>query len=107
VNATGVYLFFEPEYFQVQQLDTTMSFCQFYPEKKYDNNLGQVSVACGSPHPGISGEDTLMVIELIPIKLGDSTIRMGKTSQILASDGYGSNILNEYPWVPISILNTL
>ncbi len=70
VNAVGVYLSFDPARLQLLQLDSQQSFCQFYPEKKFDNQLGLISLACGSPHPGVTGKNTLLVLEFIPTKLG-------------------------------------
>jgi hypothetical protein len=106
VNAAGIYLSFDPHMLQVLQQDTRSSFCQFYPEKKYDNRTGTVSLACGSPHPGFSGSNTLMILEFMPLKVGASVIRTSQQSQILKSDGKGTNILSAYPMVEIKAGNT-
>jgi hypothetical protein len=107
VNATGIYLKFDPQKLQLLQLDTKPSFCQFYPEKKYDNQLGTVSLACGSPHPGINGTGTLMIMQFIPLEIGDTFIRTSEKSQILQSDGKGTNILTNYPAAKITVVNRL
>jgi hypothetical protein len=103
VNAVGYYVHFDPNALQVLSLDTKSSFCQFYPEKKYDNINGSISLACGSPHPGFRGENTIMVIEFLPKTVGLTTIRVDPKSQILMSDGKGSNILTEYPATDVRI----
>lgn len=107
VNAVGMYLRFNPDYLQLTSLDTAASFCQFYPEKKYDNQLGTISLSCGSPHPGFKGETTIMSLTFTPKQPGTTLIYTDSTSQILASDGRGTNILTEYPQIPVTIFNDL
>lgn len=94
-NAVGFYLKFDPTQVQILNVDTTESFCQFYPEKKHDNNLGRLSLACGSPHPGVSGKNTLLTLELIASAVGRINILLDSQSKILLSDGKGTNILTE------------
>lgn len=108
VNAVGVYLRFDATSLQLLSMDTTQSFCQLYPEKRYDQSLGTISLACGSPHPGFNGSNTLMKLEFLPTKLGISTITSEIKSQLIKSDGKGnSNLLNGYPHLEIGIQNTL
>jgi hypothetical protein len=107
VNAVGIYLKYDPNFLQLTNMDTTQSFCQFYPEKKFDNNLGTISLACGSPHPGISGKDTLLELEFIPRRIGSTRIWTDPNSQILVSDGKGTNILNVPVSTEITVMNTL
>lgn len=103
VNAAGIYLRFDPKKLQLLDIDTKQSFCQFYPEKKFDNNLGTVSLACGSPHPGLQGTSTMLQLKFLPILVGSTTIRITEKSQMLASDGKGTNILSKYPQVTVNI----
>jgi len=103
VNATGLYLNFDPRHLQVLSLDTRSSYCQFYPEKKHDNNLGTITLACGSPHPGVNGKNTLLTIEFMPLIVGTTTLRVSDKSQMLLSDGKGTNILTTYPQIPIAV----
>lgn len=108
VNAVGVYLRFDATSLQLLSMDTTQSFCQLYPEKRYDQSLGTISLACGSPHPGFNGSNTLMKLEFLPTKLGISTITSEIKSQLIKSDGKGnSNLLKGYPHLEIGIQNTL
>jgi hypothetical protein len=106
VNAVGAYLLFDPTKLQVMQMDTKPSFCQFYPEKKFDNQLGTISLACGTPHPGVNGRSVLMNIQFIPHSLGQTTIYLDPRSQILASDGKGTNILTTFPQKVINVINS-
>ncbi len=107
VNVVGVYLKYDPQKLELLDLDTTQSFCQFYPEKKFDPNLGTISIACGSPHPGVSGKNTIIDLEFISKNVGVTNIITDPRSKILLSNGKGTNILSEYPTTPISILSTL
>lgn len=107
VNAVGIYLLFDPDKLQLLNLDTTQSFCQFYPVKKFDNQLGTISLACGSPHPGMSGKNTVMSLEFIPKALSSSLLITDPKSQILLNDGKGTNILVDLPQIPINVLQSL
>jgi hypothetical protein len=106
VNAAGVNLHFNPSMLQLLSHDTRSSFCQFYPEKKHDNRTGTITLACGSPHPGFTGSNTLMTLEFLPIKVGVSTLSTNINSQILASDGKGTNILTSFPQIDLKVGNT-
>lgn len=107
VNVVGVYLRFDPAYLQLTDMDTSASFCQLYPEKKYDNNLGTISLSCGAPHPGFKGQTTVMTLTFVPLQPGTTTIYTEERSQILASDGKGTNLLEAYPTTTITIFNQL
>jgi hypothetical protein len=107
VNAAGVYLIFEASKLRVLNIDTADSFCQFYPEKRFDNNLGMVSLACGSPHPGFSGKNNLVTLELMPLVLGKTQVSIDPKSQLLLSNGKGTNILTDFPKISLIILNSL
>jgi len=106
-NAVGVYLHFDPQRLQLLNIDTTQSFCQFYPEKKFDNDLGIVSLACGSPHPGVTGKNTVMTLEFLPTAVGATSITTDPKSKILLSDGKGTNILYNPPVINLNILQNL
>lgn len=97
VNAAGLYLRFDPEKIQITEISTLSSFCQFYPEKKFDNRMGIVSLACGAPHPGFNGKGELIELKINPIAIGTSTIRVTSSSKLLVSDGKGTNILDSFP----------
>jgi len=107
VNAVGFYLRYEPQHLELIDFDTSGSFCQFYPEKKFDNSVGIMSLACGSPHPGFSGKSTLITLTFMPKVVANSIISVDPKSQILLSDGKGTNILETFPQERISILNSL
>jgi len=107
VNATGVYIRFDPERLLVNDINTLNSFCQFYPEKKFDNQMGIVSLACGAPHPGIKGKNQLIEINITPLIGGSTTLRVTKDSKLLLSDGKGTNILDDYPLWEVQVATGL
>lgn len=107
VNAVGLYLRYEPAHLELISFDTSSSFCQFYPEKKFDNSVGIMSLACGSPHPGFSGESKLLTLTFMPKIVTNTLLSVDPKSQILLSDGKGTDILEEFPQERLSILNSL
>jgi len=108
INAVGFYLRFNPTNLQLLNLDTTQSFCQFYPEKKFDNVSGTVTLVCGAPHPGTSEKSIIMELEFMPLTVGTHNLLIDPKSQILLSDGKGTNILDGQDiHYQISVLNNL
>lgn len=107
VNAVGVYINFDPRYLRITQMNSIESFCQFYPEKKFDNNLGTINLACGSPHPGFKGASTILEIEFMPLLAGTTTLRMSENSRMLVSDGKGTNILKTLPAKTLTIVSSI
>lgn len=97
VNAVGTYLEFDKQRLEILEMDTKNSFCQFYPENKFDNQTGLISVACGAPNPGFSGQSTIINLKMLPLTTGNARITVLPKSQILLHDGKGTNILQEYP----------
>jgi hypothetical protein len=103
VNAAGLYLHFDPQKLQITDMSTINSFCQFYPEKKFDNHQGISSLACGSPHPGTKGTNQLVEFTFTPLSVGKTIIRSSSKSKLLLSDGKGTDILNDYPLWEVQI----
>jgi hypothetical protein len=102
LNSVGIYMRFDPQKLRVNEMDTLKSFCQFYPEKKFDNQLGYISLACGAPHPGVRGEIELMTLTFFPLLEGNSQILVDGKSALLRSDGKGTNVLTDYPSLEVS-----
>lgn len=107
VNAVGLYLHYNPEHLQLIDFDTSESFCQFYPEKKFDNTLGTLSLSCGSPHPGFSGQNKVIKLTFMPRLVTTTVLSTDPKSRILLSNGKGTNILTEHPQHDIRVLNNL
>ena len=107
VNAIGLSINYENEKLRVVSIDTTQSFCQFYPEKKFNDNVGKINLSCGSPEPGFTGQNDVLIIEFKPVKIGDTPIIIDPLSKILLSDGKGTNVLREFPKAQVKIINSL
>lgn len=107
VNAVGFFMKFSPTHLFLLDMETSQSFCQFYPERKFDNSTGSITLSCGSPHPGFSGTSTLLKLTFMPKVVSNTVLIVDPNSKILMSDGKGTNILEEFPQAQISILNTL
>lgn len=107
VNAIGININYESKNLRVVSIDTTQSFCQFYPEKKYNDSAGKINLSCGSPEPGFTGQNDVLIIEFKPIKIGDTPIVIDPLSKILLSDGKGTNVLKEFPQAQVKIINSL
>jgi len=103
INAVGFYMRYDPQKVRVSEIDTLRSFCQFYPEKKFDNQLGSLSLACGAPHPGVKGKFEIATITFIPTTIGSSSLLIDSRSSLLVSDGKGTNVLQDYPTWEISV----
>lgn len=107
INAVGLTVNYESEKLKVLGLDTTQSFCQFYPEKKFSDNLGKINLSCGSPSPGFSGTNTVIIIDVMPIKMGTTELVIDQSSKILKSNGTGTNLLSTFPRKELVIINSL
>lgn len=107
INAIGLTINYESEKIKVLSLDTTQSFCQFYPEKKFNDNVGKITLSCGSPSPGFSGQNTVVVVEVMPVRVGSTNISVDQVSKILRSDGKGTNLISIFPKQTINIINGL
>lgn len=103
VNAVGTYLEFDNSRLEILEMDTSQSFCQFYPENKFNNDKGTVSIACGAPSPGYKGESTIVKLRMLARSIGNASITVLPKSQILLNDGKGTNILQEFPTKEILI----
>lgn len=96
INAVKSYLEFDPDVLQVINENTRSSFCNFYVEKKYDNTKGEIQLSCGSPYPGFKGENAVQEIEFLSKAAHDTEIKISDKSLVLANDGKGTNLLNNF-----------
>lgn len=105
VNAVNLLVNFDPEKFNVLSVDTSKSFCQFYPENKFNNNKGTISISCGSPNPGFTGKSVIAKVSFFTKTTGQTNITISPKSQILLNNGKGTNIFFEPVSHQVSILN--
>ena len=97
INTVGINLTFNPEMFAISNMTTEQSFCSFYADNVFDNIRGEVHISCGTPNPGFTGDSEVVQIKFRSRTVGTSDIRMLSTSQVLANDGKGTNLLHSYP----------
>jgi len=103
INAVQSYLYFDPQVLEVISTKTSQSFCKFYPENLYDNDLGYIKLSCGSPYPGFNGQNTIQEIEFSAKTINKTSIYLSGESMILANDGSGTNLLSDLPLAEINI----
>jgi hypothetical protein len=106
-NAVALYVQFDPQKLNIVSMDTSSSFCQFYPKNKFDNNIGNISIECGAPSPGFKGQNTIASIKFMPRNIGETEIEILDKSEILLNNGKGDNIFSKNYKYKISILNTI
>ncbi len=107
INAVGLHLKFATNRLQILNMDTTKSFCELYPENRYDNQTGEIKISCGLPSPGFNGQGTLAVITFEPLSVGTTELQVLEDSAILLNDGKATNILKEYPIRDVLIVGNL
>jgi len=59
----------------------------------YNNSLGVISFAGGSPNPGFNGLGRIFRVYFSPIGVGPAWISYSSSAKVLANDGLGTNIL--------------
>ncbi|HEC67092.1 MAG TPA: hypothetical protein ENI23_17585 [bacterium] len=94
INAVGVHIKYPPDMLEVMEIDTSSSFCTLFPEKEINNHLGRVDISCGLPSPGFNQHIGIVANLVIKAKrTGIANISFSSRSQVLANDGFGTNIL--------------
>jgi len=107
VNAVGLDATYDINRLQIIAMDTTESFCEFYPENRFDNQTGTITISCGLPSPGFTGTNRLAKITFESVSVGIADITIQPQSQILLNDGKATNILTQPPTKQINILGKL
>lgn len=107
INAVGLKLKFPTNRLQILSMDTKESFCEFYPENRYDNQTGEISISCGLPNPGFNGVGSLATITFEPLSVGVANLEILPESAILLNDGKATNILKEFSAKDILIVGNL
>jgi cohesin domain-containing protein len=105
VNAVALEIEFDPDRLEILNVNTSQSFCQFYPENKFNNAQGTISIHCGAPHPGFRGEDIIANVKFLAKIVGQTKIEITEKSMILLDDGKGTNIFSKPVVKTISVVN--
>jgi len=96
VNAAQIDITYDPTKIHVMDIDTANSFCSpaMYLEKNIDNRIGEVQVACALPTPGFSGQSgNVITLDVQPLQAGSVVLHFATSTQILANDGLGTDVL--------------
>jgi hypothetical protein len=96
INAAGVVLDYDPKLIEVEQIITENSFCRqdLFVERKIDNKNGEVRLSCGLPSPGFKDPKGIVAELIIRFRqMGLASLRFGDDTQVLANDGFGTNVL--------------
>jgi hypothetical protein len=93
VNAVDVILTYDPAEAEVEEIRTDSStFCDYFTEKRIDQERGEVRIACVELPPGLPGESSIIASVVVYPKKSFS-LRFSPESQVLANDGLGTNVL--------------
>ena len=107
VNAVQSILKYDNETLEIVSTNTKDSFCTYYPENSYNNEIGEVRLSCGTPYPGFKGTNTLEIIEFLTKATKTTKLEIDNKSMVLANDGKGTNLLKEFDIFSIKIKPTL
>jgi hypothetical protein len=103
VNAVQSYIEFDPRVLEIIKTETKDSFCKFYPENNFSNDIGLVKLSCGAPYPGFKGKNTIQSIEFMTKSFRTTKVSVSDESLVLANDGKGTNLLTEFDYADINI----
>lgn len=95
---------FDPTILEVVEINTSKSFSTIFSNKDFSNKDGSIRVIGGLPNPGFLGEDGNFVrIQFMAIGTGATNLQILQTSKILANDGKGTNLLDDYNSFPVTV----
>ena len=105
INAAGIYLTYNPKAFDVIKMTTDQSFCTFYTENTFDTIKGEVRLSCGIPHPGFSGDSTLLTLQVRSKATGKYSFTLSPSETlILADDGKASPLRLTIPTYNVTVI---
>lgn len=107
INAVALNLRFPSNRVKVLSMETSNSFCEFFPVNKFDNDQGLIKIACGLPSPGFRGVGKVASIVFEPLSTGNVILEVMPNSAILLNDGKATNILGEFPSHEVIVLGNL
>ena len=104
INVVQADLTFDPKYLEVVELSTDHTFTAFLVQKEFDNTKGYVRLTGGLPNPGYSQKTGLIGTVYFRTKQSGATeLRYLDSSLVLANNGRGTNLLSDYPRIPLII----
>lgn len=94
MNASGVILNFATSSIEIKGILTGSSFCRFFLDNSFDNNLGELKLSGMKPYPGESMKSLFGQIIFEKIDTGTSTLSFVQNkSEVLANNGFATNVL--------------
>lgn len=96
VNAFQISLGYDPRKIEVLSVDTSRSICDkaMFLQNNIDEADGRVDFACAIPNPGYSGRNGVLADLIVhPIVAGNFTLNFETSTQVLANDGLGTDVL--------------
>lgn len=107
INVFQADLSFDPKLIEVVDLTTDGTFASFFVQKEYDNDKGYVRLSGGIPNPGYrQATGRLGTVYFRGKASGATQLSYLESSLVLANDGRGTNLLADYPQIPLIILPT-
>lgn len=106
INSVGSVIKVDPQMLEILTVSTATSFCSFYPDNAFDTIKGEVTISCGTPHPGFQGDSSVITITMRPKNFGTTKVSLdSKEAMVLADDGKGTNLLrkDQLPSLALSI----
>lgn len=105
INAFQADVSFDPQLLEVVDLTTDGTFASFFVQKEYDNEKGYIRLSGGVPNPGYRQASGILGTAYFRGKApGATQLIYLDTSLVLANDGRGTNLLSDYPKIPLIIL---
>lgn len=105
INVFQADLSFDPQLIQVINLSTDSTFAKFFVQKEFDNSKGYVRFSGGVPNPGYQNSSGLIgTVFFRATNVGATELSYLDSSLVLANDGRGTNLLSDYPKIPLIIL---
>lgn len=96
INVVNVVAHYDTTTVKILDIITKNSLCDpaFFIEKEIDVENGEVRIICGVPIPGFDGATGIVAEILVqPLSLQPIFLTFSTNTQILASDGLGTNVL--------------
>lgn len=93
-NAVETEIYFDSNQLEVAEINKEKTFCQMFVEENL-STPGKIKLSCLAPYPGTKEISNVYTIVFKQKNIGESWITLSPNSQVLANDGYGTNILKE------------
>lgn len=105
INVFQADLSFDPTLLEVVDLTTDGSFASFFVQKEYDNAKGYLRLSGGVPNPGYRQAVGHLGTAYFKVKAtGATELVYLESSLVLANDGKGTNLLADFPKLPLLLL---